>query len=165
MKCLPHHADTYRPSGALRRLGIAWSINISPLWGFPAKCSCRSRFTSRFWKIMNLRPHCGASPLLTFPYHFPTFLGRVFLCWVRKYPPPPTFRLEPANPLIRLPLQSMKHPDSDNPHIAPLGCSWTNRPAIDITPRWSEKQSRFPTFSLPRSLLWGFGVFGCPARL
>ena len=47
----------------------------------------------------------------------------------------------PANPSIPGEASGFRQP----PHCTPLECcSWTNRPAIDITLRWSEKQSRFP---------------------
>ena len=53
----------------------------------------------------------------------------------------------PANPSIPGEASGFRQP----PHCTPLECySWTNRPSIDITLRWSEKQSRFPVFWFSR---------------
>ena len=131
MKCLPHHADTYRPSGALRHLGIAFSINMSPLLGLKGYFVIPPVFYKHAAPL-----GLKTSPLLTFPLsHF-----LVFLC-VLALNIPPIFN--PANPLILNILIQTTFP-----HCTPLECcSWTNRPSIDITLRWSEKQSRFPASS------------------
>ena len=61
------------------------------------------------------------------------------------------FPLYPCNPSIPGEASGLRQP----PHCTPLECcSWANRPSIDITLRWSEKQSRFPVFCFS-----GFPIF------